>query len=175
MDLSCIQTERLILRRTQWSDEAALFRIYGDPATHLHAPEGAYADIAVAQAALERWHAHWLTHGFGQWAVTTQAEPTQVIGFGGLAYRAYGDVQKLNLGYRFSPEAWSHGYATELATATLKIAFEELRMPEVFALIRPANTASIRVVTKLGMQQIGELAHETTNATRLVFRKLSTD
>jgi [ribosomal protein S5]-alanine N-acetyltransferase len=175
MDLSSFQTERLALRRVHSSDETALFRIYGDPSTNLHDPDETYADISVAQAALARWDTHWLSHGFGQWTVSTQAQPTQVIGFGGLTYRAYGKDQKLNLGYRFSPNVWGHGYATELANAALKIAFEELHLQEVFALIRPANTASIRVVAKLGMEQIGVLPHETTQSTRLVFRKLSTD
>jgi hypothetical protein len=38
---------------------------------------------------------------YGQWAVATLAAPEHVIGFGGIALRAYLDSQKINLGYRF--------------------------------------------------------------------------
>lgn len=108
-------------------------------------------------------------HGFGMWAVSDRAAPDDILGFGGVGYRPYGEIPRLNLGYRFGPEAWGKGYATELGRAALAFAFGTLEAPEVHALIRPANLASIRVVEKLGMTRGGTLDDVSGAEPSLVF------
>jgi len=46
--------------------------------------------------------------------------------------------------------AWGKGYATEGARRALEYAFTELDQAHVISLIRPGNTASIRVAERLG-------------------------
>src|SRR5215510_420424 len=46
--------------------------------------------------------------------------------------------------------AWGKGYATEGARRALQYAFAELGQARVISLIRPDNTASIRVAERLG-------------------------
>ena len=148
---------RLRLRRPASDDADILFAIYGDPRTNQTNPAGPFPDLEKAEAVLASWMAHWAEHGFGVWAIVRAEAPDQVIGFGGLSLRLYGEVEKLNLGYRFAVEAWGQGYATELGRAALDHAFKALRRDEVFGLVRPANTASIHVLEKLGMTRVGEL------------------
>lgn len=150
-------TSRLILRPPILSDLARLFEIYGDPATNQFNPSGPLTDISQASALLERWLSHWANRGYGQWAISTRAEPGHVIGFGGIDTRAYLDVNRMNLGYRFGVAAWGHGYATELGRAALAYGFEELLAPEIFAVVRPAHAASISVLRKVGMVHTDEL------------------
>ena len=58
----------------------------------------------------------------------------------------------LNLAYRFAPETWGSGYATEVSRVALALAARHLpRVPPV-AIIHPENTASIRVAERLGMR-----------------------
>jgi RimJ/RimL family protein N-acetyltransferase len=166
-------TQRLLLRAPCVQDVQAVFKIYGDAATNIYTPWLRYENLSEAQANLDRWMGHWKTHGFGQWAVALMTQPEKVIGFGGIAYRMYDDVEKLNLGYHFSPAAWGQGYATELGAAAIELAAKKLNASEVCALIRANNQASIRIVKKLGMQHRGELAHEAGRATKLVFSTLA--
>jgi len=49
------------------------------------------------------------------------------------------------------------GYATEAAYALFKYGFHELQLHRMFATCRPDNTASERVMEKLGMAKEGEL------------------
>ena len=160
---------RLVLRRPQASDTARLFAIFGDPRTNQFNPSGPYVDISVAEESLAAWAEHWDRHGFGQWAVSTVAAPDEVIGFGGLAWKLYDETERLNLGYRFAHEAWGHGYATELGRLALGHAFGALNGDEVFGLVRPANTASIHVLEKLGMNRFGDLDDVPGEARSLVY------
>ena len=58
----------------------------------------------------------------------------------------------VELGYTLARAAWGRGYATEAARAVLRWAFAGLRLPRVVAVADPANTASLRVLEKLGMR-----------------------
>jgi RimJ/RimL family protein N-acetyltransferase len=49
-------------------------------------------------------------------------------------------------------ESWGQGLATEGARAALVYAFTEMHQSRIISMIRPANTASIRVAEKLGEQ-----------------------
>jgi [ribosomal protein S5]-alanine N-acetyltransferase len=150
-------TDRLILRRPTAADAQSVFAIYGDPATNVFNPFGPHADLEKSREVLDGWIAHWAARGFGQWAIATQQAPDSIIGFGGVAYRKYLDTHALNLGYRLAASAWGQGYATELAQAALSHALDELHEPEVFAIVRPSNAPSIRVLEKIGMKRIGTL------------------
>lgn len=165
-------TDRLILRPPTPDDLASLFAIYGDPATHQFNPFGPLTRRDQAHSLLNGWLAHWLEQGYGQWAISTREAPDEVIGFGGLDARLYGDVLRLNLGYRFGPQAWGRGLATELSQAALDFGFAELRVPEVYAIVRPLHYASIRVLEKVGMARIDTLDDVPGQAPSLVYRSM---
>jgi RimJ/RimL family protein N-acetyltransferase len=150
-------TIRLLLRPPSLADLEVFHAIHADPATNQFNPAGPMLHRQQAEHVLGIWLGHWQHYGYGQWAIATHHEPEQVIGFGGIAPRLYGDVERLNLGYRFAEQAWGKGYASELAAASLAFAFEDLGKPEVFAVVRPAHLASIRVLEKVGMQRIDVL------------------
>ena len=59
------------------------------------------------------------------------------------------------LGYTLGPRWWGRGYATEAARAVRDYALGPLALPEVLALVRPANAASINVLQKIGMERVG--------------------
>lgn len=169
MNTRPITTPRLILRAPTADDVASVFAIYGDPQTNRYNPSGPLADIQQAKDALERWLAHWATHGYGQWAIATQEAPERVIGFGGITLYNYNDVQRINLGYRFAVSAWGMGFATELARAALQFGFVALDQPQVYGVVRPAHQASINVLEKIGMQRIGARDDVPGQAPSLVY------
>jgi len=164
------KTSRLLLRRPGAQDLGSLFAIYGDPATHRFNPAGPLTAIDQAESLLEDWLKHWRENGYGQWAIATLEAPGTVIGFGGIDARNYLEVERLNLGYRFAVAAWGKGYATELGRSALDFGFTELMLPQIHAVVRPAHSASISVLEKIGMQQVGILADVPGQAPSLVFR-----
>lgn len=88
--------------------------------------------------------------GFGRWACILK-ESMQIIGFCGLKYLS--EFDEVDVGYRFLPEHWGHGLATEACLASLQFGFEMLDLPQIIGLVLPENLASIRVMEKAGMSQ----------------------
>jgi RimJ/RimL family protein N-acetyltransferase len=126
--------------------------------------------LSAAQRLLDHWLQQWADNGYGWWAVACIDAPDCIIGFGGIAPLNYLTQPRINLGYRFAVEAWGQGYATELANAALALAFDTLRLPEVFGLVRPDHAASIRVLEKVGMQPFGVLDDVSGKAPSRVMR-----
>lgn len=61
-----------------------------------------------------------------------------------------------NLGYGIHNQYWGHGYASEAAALTLKIAFESLLLYRVEASCEKENVASAKVALKAGLVAEGE-------------------
>ncbi len=66
------------------------------------------------------------------------------------------DGQIYELGFHLRPEFWGRGLAQEAGRAVISYAFEKLRAEALFAGHDPANSASMRVLIKLGF----EFTHE---------------
>jgi ribosomal-protein-alanine N-acetyltransferase len=58
----------------------------------------------------------------------------------------------MDLGYMLEAAAWGRGFATEIATALLEAAFQQLRVDRVISTVDVNNGASIRVLEKIGMR-----------------------
>ncbi|MGX1973743.1 GNAT family N-acetyltransferase [Streptomyces kronopolitis] len=61
------------------------------------------------------------------------------------------------IGYVFHPDHAGRGYATEASRALLRLGFEELGLHRVQAELDGRNTASARVLERLGMRREGHL------------------
>jgi RimJ/RimL family protein N-acetyltransferase len=57
------------------------------------------------------------------------------------------------VGFVVTPAAQGHGYATEAAAAILPLAFDDLRLHRVIGRCDARNTASAKVMERLGMRR----------------------
>ncbi len=166
-------TERLQLDPLDRDHTDQVHAIYSDPETWRHLPTGRFTDPAKTAAMIERARRSWLSVGLGPWAVRLRpgvAEPPipdpddpdpddpdlagpdrPVIGTAGCALLG---VPAWNLGYRFTPAAWGHGYATEAGVAALAAARQARPDVPVTARALTANPASIRVLERIGLTQV---------------------
>jgi len=154
-----IHTERLILRRPRAEDAAAMFAIHGDPATHKYAPNGPVPDFATSEKELHSWLQQWQDDGYGYWTVILSSA-NEIIGFGGVRQLERNERNVLNLYYRFTPSAWGHGYATEMALEAVTLSRKYLPHLPVTARVRPGNVASMRVAEHAGLIRRSDLDTE---------------
>ncbi|MGP6171620.1 GNAT family N-acetyltransferase [Microbacterium sp. A196] len=70
------------------------------------------------------------------------------------------DFRSASLGYCLTEAAWGHGYATEAAHALLEWAFETLDLNRVQSETDTRNSASARVLEKLGFIREGTLRED---------------
>lgn len=87
-------------------------------------------------------------HGFGMWRVETRADGTP-IGMCGVMKREH--LEAPDVGFALLPQYSGQGYAHEAARAVLNYAMESLGISKVSAIVLPGNTASIRLLEKLGL------------------------
>ena len=167
-------TDRLHLRRPTREDHRAVYLVHSNPLTNLFNPHGP-DDLVSSERMLIDWISHWETYGYVYWAVSFKETLEQVIGFGGLARKKVGDRFGLNLYFRFAPDAWGKGLATEIATEALSFAFTVLGESEVLAKVRANNLPSRRVLERIGMSIVGECEDVPNAAPSLIYAASMTE
>ncbi len=95
-------------------------------------------------------------YGFGFCSVF-EIETGEFIGQAGLFHKGfYDDQPDIELAYRLHKKYWGHGYATELAKALIRWAFENLPVDKIVSAAEPENTASQKVLLKSGFLFLGK-------------------
>jgi len=62
-----------------------------------------------------------------------------------------------NLGWAINPEFQNRGYASEAAAGLIKFGFESLNLRVIYATCDARNSASFKVMEKVGMKRVGLL------------------
>ncbi|MFC7494652.1 MULTISPECIES: GNAT family N-acetyltransferase [unclassified Nocardioides] len=147
-----MRTERLRLTRPMATDSAGVFAILGDPRTVEHNPSDRLQDRGDAADLVARWIRHWDEHGFGYWCVR-ESGSDRIIGYAGAKRMLIHERPVLNLVYRFVPEVWGRGFASEAATAVVSRSQDEMPAETIVARVRPANRSSQNVALKAGLRR----------------------
>jgi RimJ/RimL family protein N-acetyltransferase len=88
-------------------------------------------------------------HGYGRLAVIYKPD-NKLIGFTGFKYLP--EIDLPDLGYRFIPEYWGKGIATESSQMVLHYGFNELELQTILGFTEVKNIASSSVLKKLGFR-----------------------
>ena len=148
-----LRTDRLRLRRwtTAPADLARLQDLYSRDAVTRWLGGSPKLPPAVL---LERWSAVSAQNPlFGSWAIDPLVGPVA----GTVLLRPLPNgVGEVEVAWHLHPDSWGQGYATEAARAVIDRGFDA-GLPEVYAVVRPGNTASLAVCGRLGMRPLGRL------------------
>ena len=147
-----LMTARLTLRPYTWHDAADILAYATDaewarylPVPQPYTPLDAERFIA-AQILLDH-------HRHAAYAIEHSGRL-----IGGVNIRFFEDHHIGELGYGLAPRAWGQGLTTEAATIVVEQAFAIYpQLHRIRASADPRNTASLRVMAKLGMQREAHL------------------
>lgn len=142
-----ITTRRLELRPFREEDAAELHEIFSDPETHTIG-DGPLTSLAQTAAWISRRAETEREHGLLWYAVRARADG-RMLGNCGLFAGRTGSAEP-EIGYEIRRSCQGQGLATEAAAAVLDDALAS-GIRRVWATIRPHNTASLRVASKIGM------------------------
>jgi ribosomal-protein-alanine N-acetyltransferase len=154
-----IQTERMVAERLLPGHAAELTALMGDPrvARTLSPDEGPRNEAQVREI-VARQAGAWERDGFGMWLLLGKPDG-RMLGRGGLQHTGATGVDEVEVGWAFLPEHWGHGLATELARASVSVAFEDLGLGNVIAFTLATNAASRRVMEKAGLEYERDFEH----------------
>ncbi len=144
-----LQTSRLTLRPYSEADIPELMPLIGTrevAATtvriaHPYTQEDAKAFLRLTKEADKIWL-----------AITLRGDGRQI---GGIGLRVDQQHKHAELGYWLGVDYWGKGYATEAGREMIRYGFEELGMHRIFATHFKHNSASGRILKKVGMTYEG--------------------
>jgi RimJ/RimL family protein N-acetyltransferase len=142
-----IVTERLVLRRAREDDLEAMHAVLSHPAAMRYWSTLPHRELAETR----EWLANMIASEPG-------VREDFVVEFDGRVIGKAGCYQLPEIGYILHPDCWGRGLATEALTAVIAHVFERHPIPALRADIDPRNTASIRLLTKLGFVESGRAA-----------------
>ena len=145
-----IETSRLTLRPFGIEDVQAAFRWFGDPLVMRFTPNGPDNDIGQTAERIARYQKHQSVYGYSKWIIIDRISQ-EPIGDAGLMHLP--EYRWIDFGYRLAQPFWGKGLATEAAAAWLDKALGKLHLDRLVAFSHPENSASIKVLRKLGFSE----------------------
>ena len=137
-----------MLRPLERQDVEALASVYADDEVARYIGGRALDAAATARQIAEFEHI-WRERGYGQSAVVVRTSG-ELIGRVGL--HPWPDWDEVELGWVLARHAQGQGYATEAATSWLRVAFGELGVSRLTAVVHPENQASRALAERLGFR-----------------------
>lgn len=140
-------TERLIIREFELSDSEFIRELLNDPDWIRNIGQRNVHSTADAEAYIQKLKQGYKDHGFGFYAVIEKFS-LKTIGMCGLIKRA--ELEDVDLGFAFLPEARGKGYAQESSRSIVEVA-RKLGIKRLLGILDPKNLNSARVLEKIGM------------------------
>ena len=153
MSIPTITTSNLRLRPFAAGDLPALFEILQEPGIFQYFPNPGNPTRNQVRRFIERQIHGWEDFGYAWWAVEPYEENC-LAGWCGLQFLPESD--ETEIGYLLGERFRGKGYATEAAQRSVRWGFETLPLERLIALVHPQNTASRRVIEKVGMTYLHE-------------------
>jgi RimJ/RimL family protein N-acetyltransferase len=145
-----IETSRLRIRRLTLEDADFILRLVSEPAFIANIGDKGVRTLADARIFISKgpWTCQ-AKAGYGQFLVCRKQDG-ESIGVCGLLFRD--GLNLTDVGFAILAEHRGQGFAFEAASAVMKYGLAELQIEEIVGLTLAENTASIRVLEKLGMK-----------------------
>lgn len=148
-DAFCLETDRLELRRLTLDDAELMLAVWNDPAFIRFVGDRGIRTIPEARAALSDGALKlYADYGFGPYRMARKTDGASV-GICGL-FRRNG-LPDTDIGFSTLPRYCGEGFGFEAASAVIEHARVDARLSRLTALVSPDNTASIRLIEKLGL------------------------
>ena len=150
-----LETSRLRLRRWHPEDWAFFAAMNAEPAVQRYLSPLSPAGLMALQ---DRIDAHFAQYGWGYWALE-ERDSRALIGLCGMMHVPFEAffTPAVEISWRLSTRWQGKGLAREAAGAVVRFGFESIGLDRIVSFTVASNTASWRLMERLGMLKIGEL------------------
>jgi len=173
-----LETDRLILRTWELTDEDAGFAIWGDKEVVKYIPTAEVLAREQVVASIKRGIDHQIKYGYQHWAVVLK-ENQRLIGACGFNHLddesenglSRADAITIELSFHFQRSFWGNGYASEAAEACIAYAKEKLDVKRIVAGVNRQNVRSVRILEKLDFNYMGLVYFDDTKTFEPMFER----
>jgi len=146
----------LLLRRIHQADASALFKVLADDEVTEFYDDDKFADISQAGDQIQAWENGFINKGCIRWGISHKDEGFIIGSCGYYGFHTW--YKRASIGYELARSYWRQGIMTEALGAIIDYGFGEMELNRLEAVVLPENTASIKMLEKLGFRKEGLLA-----------------
>ncbi len=144
-----IETERLILREFKIKDYKSVYELGSNLEVQKYTGDKIIKSFDEAKELIKNvWYEDYKKYKYGRWAAIYKPE-NKIIGFAGLKYLP--EFNETDIGFRFLPDYWGKGLATEASKEIIKYGFEKLGIETIIGIAIADNIGSYKVSEKMGL------------------------
>ncbi len=151
--MTILHTARLRLEPLDDVHLEALHAMNADPEV-MRWLGGPVATPGDTRAMIARVKSRWADWGYGWWALV-ELDGGALAGAAGIQHLGKDRANPHEIGWRLRRDRWGKGLATEAMRAIVRHGFEVVGAPRLCAIRHPGNDASLRVMERLGMRDMG--------------------
>ncbi|QYF73145.1 GNAT family N-acetyltransferase [Cryobacterium sp. PAMC25264] len=163
-------TERLLLRTWQSGDAAFHRQLWAERDPRVPAHRRLTHDGHPSLTEMEDWIRSYEHEPAPGLLVVQRRGSGTVLGYCGLIENSVSSTEDPELAFDFLRAFWNHGYATEAASEVINRS-RALGYRHLSSTVRAWNTASLRVLAKLGFVDTGEQENDDVHGDLLLLRK----
>lgn len=154
MKFPVLKTKRLELIEITDEHLIDLYNLFSDEDVIRFYNLGKYTDLSDGQKFVD-WYKNRYRDGLAiRWGIALKGKKDII---GTVGYNNYTTFHRANIGYDLQKNYWNKGYITEALEAVVEYGFTVLDINRIEAEVMQGNTASERVLEKLGFTREGVL------------------
>ncbi len=153
-----IETERLQLRHYTLNDAPFVHKLMNSEGWLKNIGNRNINSVKDAEAYIQKnYFGSYEKNGYGPYLVSLKNTGTP-MGSTGLYKRE--NLEHPDVGFAFLPEFANKGFAYESAQAVMELSTEKLGVKTIVGITLPENLPSIKLLNKLGLNEIGTYKYE---------------
>lgn len=151
-----IETARLKLRPFAVADADAIFPVVSQPDFPKQMSWAAHTDREETREFVRGQIAAIAENSGVAWVIEHEGRPSGCVGFDSIRWHLRAlRVDRTELGYWLAPTLWNKGLMTEAATGVVRFGFDTIGLHKITTRCFAENTASRRVIEKVGFRFVG--------------------
>ena len=165
-----IESDRILLRQFVKEDYKSVLEYGSNIEVQKYTGDNILRSELDAKNVIQGVLSDYNNYGYGRLAAIFKPE-NKIIGFAGLKYLP--ELDETDIGFRFLPQYWGLGIATEISIQIINYGFEILNLKKIIAVAHPENIASCKVLEKLGFKFYKLATYDNSDKTKYNWYKIA--
>ena len=149
-----LHTERLDLIEIKQDHLEDIFKLFGDSKVTQYYNVTTLTNVADGNKFIEWFQSRFAAKAGIRWGISLKGKRNII---GTIGFNNFSNRHRANIGFDLQSAYWNKGYLTEVLKVVVEFGFKELEINRIEAEVMQGNTASEKVLAKIGFKNEGIL------------------